>query len=221
LGKNVYSLVLLDEVVDAVDRTAYERGMSRSGLINQILAEYLSCDTPEERIRGVFNCMEQFFSDISNFQVRLQPSDTMMNIRSALRFRYRPTIRYSLEMYRNCEPFLGELRVALRTQSPELIRLLKDFFGFWRNLENKGIADRFPGQTVPCSIEPGRYTRALLLPEAEEDRTSERVADAIGGYIRELDAALKIFLSGADRPEKAEEEIVRRYKQYIVRSIII
>ena len=39
MNKTVYSLVLSDDVVEAVDRMAYARGTSRSNLINQILAE--------------------------------------------------------------------------------------------------------------------------------------------------------------------------------------
>ena len=41
MKKSVYSLVLSDDVVAAVDRTAYQQGVSRSAMINQILAEYV------------------------------------------------------------------------------------------------------------------------------------------------------------------------------------
>lgn len=221
MGKNVYSLVLWDEVVDAVDQMAYERNMSRSGLINRILAESLSCDIPEKRIKGIFDCMEQLFSDISNFQVRSQPSDTMINIRSALRFRYRPTIRYSLELYRDSEPFVGELRAALRTQNLPLIRLLNEFFEFWNEMENTFLSKRFPAGKIPCSIEPGRYTRALLLPEADSDRTNEKIADAISGYIQELDMALKVFLAGEDRPEEIKRRLIGQYQTFLKNSIIL
>ena len=48
MGKSVYSLVLMDEVVDAIDQMAYRNNTSRSNLINQILAEHVSLATPEE-----------------------------------------------------------------------------------------------------------------------------------------------------------------------------
>ena len=47
MKKSVYSLVLMDDIVEAVDRVAYSQNTSRSNLINQILAEYLSLMTPE------------------------------------------------------------------------------------------------------------------------------------------------------------------------------
>ena len=55
MNKSVYSLVLSDEVVDAIDRLAYSMNTSRSNLINQILAEKLSLMTPEMRMRQIFS----------------------------------------------------------------------------------------------------------------------------------------------------------------------
>ncbi len=58
MKKSIYSLVLADDVVAAADRLAYELHTSRSNLINQILAEHLSCVTPEMRMQAVFAQME-------------------------------------------------------------------------------------------------------------------------------------------------------------------
>ena len=51
MSKSVYSLVLSDEVVREVDLEAYRHGLSRSAMINQILAEAVSYVTPEKRMR--------------------------------------------------------------------------------------------------------------------------------------------------------------------------
>ena len=42
MNKSVYSLVLSDEVIAAVDRAAYRAGMRRSAFINGVLAEAVS-----------------------------------------------------------------------------------------------------------------------------------------------------------------------------------
>ena len=55
MGKSVYSLVLMDEVVDAIDQMAYRNNTSRSNLINQILAEHVSLATPEKRMKDVLS----------------------------------------------------------------------------------------------------------------------------------------------------------------------
>ncbi len=62
MKKSVYSLVLMDDVIKAVDRQAYRLGTSRSNLINQILAEHLSCVTPEMRMRDIFASLSELMS---------------------------------------------------------------------------------------------------------------------------------------------------------------
>ena len=54
MSKSVYSVVLMDDVVDAVDRLAYEAGTNRSNMINRILAEYVQLATPEQRMQDIF-----------------------------------------------------------------------------------------------------------------------------------------------------------------------
>ena len=53
MSKSVYSLVLSDDVVAAVDRAAYGLDTSRSNLINQLLADYVSFITPEKRRKDI------------------------------------------------------------------------------------------------------------------------------------------------------------------------
>ena len=211
MAKNVYSLVLLDNVVDAVDQLAYQRSTSRSGLVNQILAEYFSCPTPESRIRDIFDCMEKLFSGLDNFQFREQPSESMVSIRSALHYRYRPTARYALELYREPGPYLGELRVSFRTQNRDLLELSEDFFRFWETLEQRSVASLFPSGKIPDSAEPGRYSRRLRCPQDEDDRSCEKVAQAMLDYIRAFDSAMKEYFAGTDKDVDMECAIEAEY----------
>ena len=72
VNKSVYSLVLADDVVEAIDRMAYSMNTSRSNLINQILAERVQLLTPEKRMREIFAKIEQLMD--SRFQpLRAQP----------------------------------------------------------------------------------------------------------------------------------------------------
>lgn len=218
LEKNVYSLVLLDDVVDALDKLACERSTSRSGLVNQILAEYLACPTPESRISDIFGCMEKMFSDLDSFQYRGRQSGCMVCFRTSLRFRYHPAVRYSLELFRDSGPYLGELRAVFRTQNPELLEYSGTFFRFWAQLESREIGRRFPGGTIPCSAEPGRWSRSLMWPQSESDRGSESVAKAILAYLGALDGALKTYFAD---PEAAAEAIRRQYLAYLANAVIL
>ena len=84
MGKSVYSLVMDDEIIEAVDRAAYQMGTSRSNLINQILARQLSCTTPEMRMKKVFSQVEQLMAERENFQVQFQSSDAIIYILSLI-----------------------------------------------------------------------------------------------------------------------------------------
>jgi len=61
MKKSVYSIVLMNDVVAAVDELASRQGTSRSNLINQILAQHVCCTTPEMHMQSVFAAMKQCF----------------------------------------------------------------------------------------------------------------------------------------------------------------
>ncbi len=191
MNRNIYSLLLMDDVVQAVDRLAYAKNTSRSNMINQILAEYLSVKTPEQRTHDIFQRIQMLMDRQSAFQIQLQASDAMLSMRTALAYKYRPTVRYSVELFRSDPRVLGELRVLARTQSAALLQLLDSFFRLWEGLENSHLSHLYPDGS-PCRIENGRYCRALFWPDAA--CTNEQLGEAISAYIQRFDHSLKAFL---------------------------
>ena len=156
MNKAVYSLVLSEDVVAAVDRAAAARGTNRSNLINQILADYVSCVTPEKRMHDIFSYMESLLGGES-FQVLRQPSDSMLSLRSALAFKYNPTVRYSVELYRDGLPEIGELRVTLRTQNSSLMLYMMQFYKLWMKVERAYLGE------CDYTVEGSKFCRALVL----------------------------------------------------------
>ena len=100
MKKSVYSLVLSDDVVAQIDRLAYRQGANRSGFINQILAEYVSYVTPEQRIRDIFQRIGGAFSAYDGIRAEGVPTGSVMALQSALVYKYNPTVRYQVELYR-------------------------------------------------------------------------------------------------------------------------
>ena len=134
MKKSIYSLLLTDDVIAAVDELAYAGGTSRSNMVNQILAEYLSVKTPEMQMRDIFRQIESVMNHHSAFQLQFQPSDAMLSVRTALAYKYKPTVRYSVELFRAQPQYLGELKVSARTQSAALLQRLEAFFRLWNRL---------------------------------------------------------------------------------------
>ena len=199
MKKNIYSLVLSENVIAAVDRLAYERHTNRSNLINQILAEYVSYETPERRMQNVFDRMQALLG--SAFQPLESTSSTMLTLRSALSYKYNPTVRYQVELYRMPQVAIGELKVSMRTQSATLSLLVMQFFKLWIKIEKEYHPDSV------ATITDGRFIKRFVT----ETLDSEIVADGISAYVDAFDHALKTFFCYLDQPEIAEANVEKTY----------
>lgn len=211
MKKNMYSLMLAEEVVDSVDRLAAEKGTNRSNMINQILAEYVSLTTPEKHVRNIFDIIENFINQRTGYMLYSQPNDMTMSIKSPLQYHYRPTIRYEVEMYRTPHQTIGQLKINFRTTSAELLVELTRFFKIWMQLENLYIKQFFTKGAIEYGMESGRFLRTFAVPN-DADYTEEQIGNAISQYIATFDEMLKDFLTGK---YSTTEEIENRYLEYL------
>lgn len=217
MNKSVYSIVLADEVVEAVDEMAYRMNTSRSNLINQILAERLDLLTPEMRMREIFSTIEQLMD--SRFQLLAQPSDTMISIKSPLKYKYKPTIRYSVELSRNFSGKVGRLKVQFRTQSAQLISSIEDFFNLWQSIENKYLTKLFT-KGVPSEISDGRYTRDFYSPNADR-LTDEQIGNAISEYIQLMDMCIQKYFDGLSAGKNSFDEVEETYCEHLKKGVLV
>ena len=140
MHKSLYSLMLMDELVDRVDRLAAEQGTNRSNLVNQILAQYLSVTTPEMRIGSVFRQIESLMNEeLTGIVPFVNPHQLTMSMKSSLAYKYRPTIKYELEMFRTPHEAAGRLSVVFRSQSEALVSAMNDFFRLWIGLDSQNL----------------------------------------------------------------------------------
>lgn len=208
MNKSVYSLVLTDDVVAEIDRMAYELNTSRSNMVNQVLAEYVSYVTPEKRMRQIFLQIETMLVGNNVFQLLLQPSDSMFSLRSALSYKYNPTIRYSVELYRNDPEMLGELRVSVRSQNSTLHLTMLQFFKLWTRIEQSYV-----GRTEYV-IDDGRYLRKLRVAQnGALDETA--IGEAIADYINLFDRAIKTYFNNLTSPNYAVVAVEQLYADHM------
>lgn len=211
MKKNMYSLMLAEEVVHEIDKIAAEKNTNRSNLINQILAEYVSLTTPEKRVQNIFDIIENFIGNMGGYMLYSQPNDMTMSIKSPLQYHYRPTIRYEVEMYRTPQQTIGQLKIIFRTQSAELLIELTRFFKIWMQLENIYIRKFFTKDAIVYGMENGRFLRTFGVPN-DSDYTEEQIGNAISQYIATFDEMLKNYLAGK---YASTEEIEQRYLAYL------
>lgn len=199
MKRSIYSLALMDAVVEAVDRKAQELGTSRSNLVNRILAEYLQYETPEAQIERILCAMAQNMEGqirlFSNFRDIVQ-TPRVLSVQTTIPFRYSPTAQYALELYR--EPVDGEdgcLKVTVRTQNPLLRQELERFYRLWAEWESRFVRRRY-------AVRGSSMVRSLRIPDEGEESFGDLAAE----YIRLLDGMMKRYLRGE---QGLEEGFVR------------
>lgn len=239
MNKSIYSLVLSDEVVDAVDALARAAGMSRSAMINGILAERVAFVTPEMRLRSILESLAGSMTEA--FMLAEKPTGSTLVCRTSLKYRYKPTVKYSVEIFSEngkraatggCDAhaqrrdtmsrlwaWAGELKVSFRTQNAQLIGDLTEFFKCWAELERRHIADKISGDIL-YTISDGRFTRTLNMPRGEI--SEEALGEAVADYMAMLDGAMKeyfLMLPDTDKAALAAEEYYK--KRIAAQGVII
>ena len=194
MKKTLYSLMLNEEVVREIDRMAHRMGTNRSALINQILADYTSVVTPERRIENIFHEIEQLVAPARDLVPFFAPHTTSMSLKSSLEYKYRPTVKYEVDLSNGDAQTMGTLNIVFRTQSAALISAMTSFFRLWVQIEDKCLAPLL-GSSISCALYDGRFVRPLAMPRGHA-RSAEDIAGAISAYVQLFDRLLKGYLSG-------------------------
>ena len=208
MKKTLYSLTLSEDVMREVDMLAHLRGTNRSNLVNQILAEYVKVRTPEQRVNDIFNEIAGLMS-ASQLVPQVTAGAPSMALRSCLEYKYRPSVRYEVELFQPRGKAIGSLSVVYRTQSDELLGRLSGFFGLWTRIEKQLPFD------VTYTFEDGKFTRSI---QSDKELTTTQLAKVISDYVRTFDKLLKAYVAGTASPE----EIAGEYKAALKdRSVLI
>ncbi len=193
MRKSLYSLMLSEEVIREVDALAHQMGTNRSALVTQILADYVSVPTPERRINDIFQAIEELVTPGRELVPFFAPNSPTMSLKSSLAYKYRPTVKYEVDLRMAGENALGDLSVIFRTQSESLIAAMTDFFRLWVQIEDADLSPVL-GARLSCALYDGKFVRPLALPR--RSCTSEEIAGAISDYVQLFDRLLKGYVGG-------------------------
>lgn len=201
MKRSLYSLILSDEVVERIDALAASAGTNRSRLIDEILAEYVSLPTPAKRTRTLFEEIERLLGDLD---VAYAERANTLSVRSVLNYRYRPTLKYDVEL----DGGAATLTVTYRTRSSDFDERMNAFFLAWTAAE-KTLA---PTDGLRYSICPGKWSRSVPYESIDYENAGRRVS----GYVKTFDGALKAFLSGSID----EGGVYERYARALAKGLI-
>ena len=187
MSKSVYSLVLNDEVVDMIDKMARVNGLSRSNMVEKILADAVGFETPEIRATSIFGEIEKLITQTQTMRYLAQPSQYMASILSALDYRYNPAIKYSVELFPNADR-LGQLKVTLRTQNAILLNLISDFYSYYTYLEKK-----YYNPSATFIFDGQKFTRLFDFPKI--NMTTKHLAQLFTVYVKDFDEMLNVYFN--------------------------
>lgn len=214
MANSVYSIVLNDAVVEAIDRLAYKNGTNRSNMINRILAERVSYTTPEQRIRNILGYVEKSLDSQDLFQILMNTGDSSLNIKSPFKYKYNPSVKYQVVLNKDGSNKKGELRVTMRTQNATLLQELDNFLRVWSAFEIKYLDGKMPCE-LSFEISQGKYIRELYLPTDRYDENT--IGQMITSYIENFDSIMKFYFD-SNNSEKAERMYLENLKKtdYII-----
>lgn len=205
VAKSVYSLVLADDVIAAIDSLATQAGVNRSALVNRILADFAKLPTPEIQQEQTLASTRAVVEEMG-FRVAVTAGGTL-TMHTALRYKYSPTLRYAVELW-EAQPHYGRLQVSLRTSSDVLLAHIHRFFSLWQNLEQQALPE------AQSRVEDRRFVRHLRHPKAQQmegQAPEDRAGRAIAGYVSLMDSCLRTFMACLDDEREADRQTRQVY----------
>lgn len=193
MKKTLYSLMLSEDVVREVDALAHRMGTNRSALINRILAEYVNYVTPEKRINDILSSIEALMAPSRELVPVFAPNSFSMYLKSSLEYKYRPTVKYEVELYKGEGESIGQLSVLFRTTSMALVSAMTDFFRLWCRIEQAHLLP-LTGAQIEYALAEGKFIRSIAAPDVI--CSSEELAGALSEYIKLFDSLMKAYLAG-------------------------
>lgn len=213
MAKSVYSIVLDDEVIRGIDIMAAQQGTSRSNMINRLLAQHVSMPTAETMLMDVYNSINEVMEQHSSLALQLLGNSNMINMRSALQYKYNPSVKYSVELFEK-GGYNGQLKISMRSQNSALISIMDSFFALWAQLEMEyaGLCkDEF-------SFENGRYTRLLRKDDSSSFNIYGR---KIALYVDLLDSCMKEYFGNISlSASAAANSTVQKYLAEISAELV-
>ena len=215
MAKRLYSLMLNDEVVRAVDAEAHRLATNRSALIDSVLADYFGVSTAQKRVTDIFEEMDALLASSQELIPFFAPHSGTFYMKSALSYKYRPTLKYELVLDQTPARKLGDLSVNFRTQSATLVQELEQFFKLWAQVEQRILGEKKSAE-IEYSLYPNRFVRSMALP-AGSNYSAHEIAAAVSAYVNLFDASLKAYLNGT----AGAEDITRDYAAFIESAAVV
>ena len=153
--------------------------------------------------------MEELIGSSPELVPLVTPNQLSMSVKSSLQYKYRPTVRYVVQLYRTPEKAIGELAVNFRSQSPSLLNNMASFFVLWKRLEDNYASYYFEAGALRYELSSSKFVRTIAVPKGRR-YTEEELSKAISDYVTAFDKIMKRYLAGM----LTERDLEMQYRAY-------
>lgn len=217
MSKQIYSLVLSEQVIEKVDREALIRGGNRSQIINDILCKSFGVWTPDLKMNRVMDLMSETLRELETLQMVSATHGNTLQLRTTVSYKYKPKLKYVIEMSGKSHPVMANLKVYSRTTSEPFLQCLVMFFGYLSDFEETvfGSIGHREVSSTGYTYEDNRFIKQFMCDWTTTDVEAEAIAGYLTSYIQFLDEGLKLFFDHYGNWKFIDQQILSLYKKYL------
>lgn len=216
MKKSIYSIVLFDEIVEAIDRLAYIKNTNRSQLINDMLAEKIGLLTPQQKVTNIMNRISQLV-ETDSIQVKSKNDYGSLQFGTFIKYKYKPSIRYSFEFYvGNNEERYAVLKINSRSKSEDLNEHLERFFNGICCIDKKRFPEIYQREIINKTYtnSNNRFVREFLRGIPLEKMDDDSIAEYLSCYLLMIDDSLNYYFNHYNQ-EDVFNKIDKIYCQHL------
>lgn len=217
MSKQIYSLVLSDQVIEKVDREALVKGSNRSQIINDMLCQTFGIWTPDLKMNRVMDLMSETLGEIETMQMVSASHGNTLQLRTTVAYKYNPKLKYVIEMSGKSRPTMAVLKIYSRTTSELFLQSLVMFFGYLNDFEERIEASINFRQVLSkgYAFDEKRFVKEIQCDWTTKDVEAEAIARYLSNYILFLDESLKMYFNAYGNWQFIDQQMGALYKKYL------
>lgn len=217
MSKQIYSLVLSDQVIEKIDREALIKGSNRSQIINDLLCQNLGIWTPDLKMNRVMDLMTETLREIETMQMVSASHGNTIQLRTSVAYKYNPKLKYVVEMSGKAHPTMAVLKIYSRTTSELFLQALVMFFGYLNDFEERIEASINLREVVSKGylFEEKRFVKEIQCDWVTKDVEAEAIAIYLSNYIQFLDESIKMYFNAYGNWQFIDQQMNALYKKYL------
>lgn len=217
MSKQIYSLVLSEQVIDKIDREALIRGSNRSQIINDLLCKAFDISTPDIKMNQVMDLMTASFKDVGSLQMISASHGNTLQLRTSVAYKYNPKLKYVIEMTGKTGPIFAKLRIYSRTTSETFLQSLVMYFGYLTDFE-ENVRTNIGHREVSGSgyvYEDNKFVKRFECDWTTADVKADAIAAYLFSYIQFLDDSIKMFFDHFGDWKYIDQQMLTLYRKHL------